>query len=337
MGNTLRWGILGTGAIARKFVAGLAHSPGAVIAAVGSRSQAAADTFGNEFSIPRRHATYEALAADPEVDVIYISTPHHCHQPNTLLCLAAGKHVLCEKPFALNERQAREMVEMARARKLFLMDAMWTRFLPVFAKVRELISAGAIGEPRMIQADFAFRADFEPSSRLFNPSVGGGALLDVGIYPLALSSMVFGTPTSIQGSASLGASGVDEQAAVVLGHPGGRLSLLACGIRTTTAHEAVIAGTEGRLKIHSPWWRGSSVTLIPEGERTSANPFSGETERRFDESYPGNGYQFEADEVGRCLRAGRTESAAMPLDETLSLMRTMDALRASWGIRYPGE
>ncbi len=337
MAHTIRWGILGTGAIARKFAAGLAHSPGARLEAVGSRTTEAAEAFGNEFGVPRRHGSYEALAEDPDVDVVYVSTPHHCHHPNTLLCLNAGKAVLCEKPFALNARQAREMVETARARRLFLMEAMWTRFLPAMGKVRELIAAGAIGEPRMLQADFGFRADFDPRSRLFDPHLGGGGLLDVGIYPLSLSSMVFGQPVSVQGAAHVGKSHVDEQAAMVLGHAAGELSLLACGIRTTTPHEAVIAGTEGRLKVHAPWWRGSVVTLVPEGERTSENPFSGETERTFEVPYPGNGYQFEADEVARCLGEGWTESPTMPLDESIALMGTMDTLRGQWGIRYPGE
>jgi predicted dehydrogenase len=337
MAHGIRWGILGTGAIARKFTADLAHSPGAIVAAVGSRTADAAERFGAEFRIPRRHATYEALADDPGVDAVYVSTPHPVHLPNTLLCLRAGKAVLCEKPFALSAAQAREMVDLARSRRLFLMEAMWTRFLPVMVKVRELIAAGAIGEPRLLQADFGFRAEFDPASRLFDPHLGGGGLLDVGIYPLSLSSMVFGEPVSVQGAAHVGTSRVDEQAGIVLGHAGGGLSLLACGIRTTTPHGAEICGTEGRLRIRAPWWRGNAVTLVPEAERTSANPFSGETERTFEAPYPGNGYQFEADEVARCLGEGLAESPVMPLDETLSLMGTMDALRASWGIRYPGE
>lgn len=337
MPERIRWGILGTGNIARKFASGLPFAENGILVAVGSRSQGAADAFGDQFNVPRRHASYEALAADPDVDAIYISTPHPYHKPNTMMCLDGGKAVLCEKPFALNVHEAQEMVAAARAKNLFLMEAMWTRFLPIVVKVRELIAAGAIGEPRMIQADFSFRTDFNPKSRLFDPQLGGGGLLDVGIYPLALASMVFGLPSSVQGAAHLGETGVDEQAAMVLGYPTGQLALLACGTRTTTPHEALIAGTEGRIKIHSPWWCGTSITFTPEGKRTSASPFATETEQVVEAAYPGNGYQYEAIEVGNCLHAGLTESPTMPLDETLQLMRTMDTLRAQWGLKYPQE
>ena len=189
----LRWGILGTGNIANKFANGLRAVPGAELAAVGSRSAATAEAFAKEHGARRAHATYEALAHDPEADAIYIATPHVLHHENTLACIAGAKAVLCEKPFAMNAREAEEMVAAARAAGTFLCEAMWTRFLPGTRRVRELLTSGAIGEPRQLECDFGFRTDFRPEGRLFNPDLGGGALLDVGVYCVAYARMVFGS------------------------------------------------------------------------------------------------------------------------------------------------
>ena len=325
--DTIRWGIIGTGNIAHKFATGLTSAADAELVAVGSRSQATADTFGDEFNVARRHADYESLAADDGVDAIYISTPHAMHQANTLLCLEAGRAVLCEKPFAINEAQAREMVASARTKKRFLMEAMWVRFLPYIVHLRQLLAEGAIGEVRMVAADFGFRAGVNPEGRLFNPALGGGALLDVGIYPVSLASMVFGDePTDVVALSELGATGVDEQTACVLKYPGGRLASLTTAVRTTTAMEATILGTEGYIRLHKPWWRGSRLTVC-----------KGDDEETIDLPPDGNGYNYEAEEVGRCLRAGKTESAIVPLEETLAVMRTLDRIRAEIGLRYPME
>jgi predicted dehydrogenase len=330
MTEIIRWGILGTGNIAHQFARGLAVLPDAALVAVGSRAQETADAFAKEFGVPHSHATYETLAADPEVDAIYVSTPHPFHHENTLLCLNAGKHVLCEKPFAMNAAQAREMITTARSRSRFLMDAVWTRFLPAMVKVRELLSENAIGELRMLLADFGFRAQFNPEGRLFNPQLGGGALLDVGIYTVQLASMVMGgPPTEIAAKATLGETGVDEQSAMTFAYPGGQLAQLSCAIRTATNQMAWIYGTEGRMHLHSPWWRGTKVTVWQAG-----GPESGTL---YDLPFEGNGYNYEAAEVMRCIREGRLESDVMPLDETLELMETLDAARAQWGLRYPVE
>ncbi len=323
----IRWGILSTGNIAEQFAKGLAALDDAALVAVGSRSPSSADQFGDRYNVPHRHSSYEALVVDPEVDVIYVATPHTLHAENTLLCLRAGKHVLCEKPFAINAAQAEAMVGEARARGLFLMDAMWTRFLPHMVRLRELLAARVIGEIRMVQASFGFRTDFNPKSRLFDPALGGGGLLDVGIYPVALASMLFGTPESIVSQASLGAAGVDEQMAVVFKYSNGQLALLSCAIRTDTIHEAFIYGTGGHIRINPPWWGPSSMTLAVNGQAAQQLSFE----------HTGNGYNYEAAEVMRCIRAGETESPIMPLDETLALMRTLDATRAQWGLVYPGE
>lgn len=330
MTETIHWGILGTGNIAHKFAQGLQALPDAVLLAVGSRAQETADAFGEEFSVPHRHASYEALAADPDIDIIYISTPHSFHYENTLLCLDAGKHVICEKPFAINAVQAGEMISRARAHGLFLMDAVWTRFLPVMVRLREILGSGALGEVRMAQADFGFRAAANPESRLFNPQLGGGALLDVGIYVVQFASMVLGEPpVDITSQVQMGETGVDEQSALVFRYGAGQLAQLSCAIRTTTHHEASVFGTEGRVRLHSPWWRGTTLTFWRspgvEGGETETLPFAG------------NGYNYEAAEAMACIRAGKLESSVMPLDETLQLMETLDVIRAQWGLRYPME
>ncbi|MBN2004011.1 MAG: Gfo/Idh/MocA family oxidoreductase [Anaerolineae bacterium] len=330
MTEKIRWGILGTGNIAKKFATGLSVLPDAELVAVGSRAQDTADEFGAEFDVPHRHDSYAALANDPDVDVVYVATPHTFHCANTLLCLDAGKPVLCEKPFAINATEAQLMIAAARARKLFLMDAIWTRFLPTLVKVREWLAAGEIGEVRMLHADFGFRAEYNPEGRLFNPALGGGALLDVGIYTVQLASLVFGRPPSqIASLATMGKTGVDEQGAIILGYADGCMAQLTCATRLTTHHEASIFGTAGRIRLHTPWWRGTGVSLFHRPILVA--------DIALDLPHISNGYEYEAAEVMSCLRGGRQESAIMPLDETLSIMHTLDAIREQWGLKYPME
>ena len=327
MTDRIHWGILGTGKIAREFAASLRRLQDAELLAVGSRSGNSADRFAGEFNIPRRFSSYEALVADPDVRVIYVATPHSCHADNTRLALTSGKAVLCEKPFTINAAEAHAVIGLARERKLFLMEAMWTRCFPLMAKLRELLANGAIGEPRLLSADFGFRAEYAEERRLFGLEYGGGALLDVGVYPVSLASLLFGPPTKITGVANIGPTGVDEEATMTLTHAGGRLAMLHTAIRIETAQEAIISGTRGRIRIHSPWWRPRVMTLSREGQ----------PDERIEFPLTGSGYEYEAVEVMRCLRAGALESPLMPLDESLSIMRTLDSLRASWGLRYPSE
>jgi len=322
-----RWGILGTGNIASQFARGLTALDDAELVAVGSRTADSAEAFGERFSAPRRHSSYAALASDPDVDAIYVATPHPLHHDNTIMCLESGKAVLCEKPFAINATEAQSMIATARARGVFLMEAMWTRFLPHIVRLRELLAAGTIGEVRMLQVDFGFRTSFNPQGRLFDPALGGGALLDVGIYPVSLASMILGTPQRVTGMAHLGETGVDEQSAMIFGYAGGQLALLSQAIRTNSPHEALLLGTVGKIRVHSSWWKSTTITLSVDGR----------PDELIDLPEVGNGYNYEAAEVGRCLRAGRTESNVMPLDETLAIMRTLDEVRAQWGLRYPGE
>jgi dihydrodiol dehydrogenase / D-xylose 1-dehydrogenase (NADP) len=322
-----RWGILGPGSIARSFATGLKSIPDAELYEVGSRSQEKADKFGDEYGATKRYGSYEALVSDPNVDAIYVATPHSFHYEHGLLSLNAGKATLIEKPFTINEREASELVQRSRELNIFLMEAMWTRFTPVITKLRELAKSGAIGEPRMLSADFGFRAGVNPEGRLFNPALGGGALLDVGVYTISLASMLFGSPTAITGLATLGETGVDEQSAMIMAYEKGELAVLSTAIRTSTVHEAILYGTEGRMRVDSPWWIPKRLTVNRDGAEVEV----------LDLGYEGNGYNYQAVEVANCVRAGKIESDIMPLNETLTIMNSTDTLRAQWGVKYPQE
>lgn len=328
MVDKIRWGILGTGMIAHKFAEGLRVLPDAVLTAIGSRSQAAADRFGDAFDVPHRHATYQDLASDPEVDVIYVSSPHPMHKEDTLLCLEAGKAVLCEKPFTMNSQESEAVIRAARERGLFLMEAMWTRYLPAVVRARQLLAEGVIGEVRMVQADFGFRAEVDPKHRLLNPDLGGGALLDVGIYTVSLASMVFGQqPAEINSQVYLGSTGVDELSGTIFRYPAGQIAVLSSSLQINTPHDAVIIGTKGSIRIHPSFWCTDGMTLTLDGQ----------PEQVMNLPRVGNGYNYEAAEVMACLRAGKRESEVMPLDETLAIMQTLDRIRALWGLKYPTE
>jgi predicted dehydrogenase len=327
MTDKIRWGILGTGNIAHKFATGLVATPGAQLVAVGSRTAASADKFGQEFNVPHRHASYEALVDDAEVDVVYISTPHPFHKDNSLLCLEAGKAVLCEKPFTMNASEAEELIDVAQEKQLFLMEAMWNRYLPAIVKLRQLLADGAIGEVQMLTADFGFRAGFNPKGRLFDPELGGGALLDAGVYPISFASMLFGTPNRIATLANLGQTGVDEQAGIILGYEAAKMSIIYSAVRIATPSEAIVMGTEGRIVVHAPIYKPTQLTLSR----------SGQADEILDLPHEGNGYNYEAAEVMACIRAGKLFSELMPLTETLSIMKTMDQIRAQWGLKYPME
>lgn len=326
--STVGWGILGTGHMAKAFAADLRLAESAELVAVASRMQQKANAFGDKFHIPRRYKDYAQLVADPDVDVVYVATPNSMHKEHTLMALDAGKAVLCEKPFSTNAAEARTMISRARDRKRFLMEAMWTRFLPLMTKVRWILSEGALGEVSVLTADFGFRATGEGRTEiLMSPAYGGGSLLDVGVYPVSLASTIFGPPSRLATLAHLGETGVDEQAGVVLGYPDGQLALLHSSIRVTTTQEATIIGTERRLRIHPPFWRSSRLSIFKEDD----------LEQTIEAPFEGDGYHFEATEVMNCLRNGQLESPLMPLDESLEIMNTMDHIRAQWGLRYPAD
>jgi predicted dehydrogenase len=331
MTEKFRWGIVGPGRISRNFAKGVAALDDATIVAVGSRSKERADKFADEFAddfdIPNRYGSYEELVSDPDVDAVYIGTPHPFHKENTLLCLDAGKAVLCEKPFAINLPDAEEMLARAAEKKLFIMEAMWTHCFPAMLKIGELIKDGAVGEVRMVQADFGFRAGLDPKSRLFDPALGGGGLLDVGVYPISFAQLIFNKdPERVTGLAHIGETGVDEQAGIVLGYRRGALAILTCGVRTATGKAAAVFGTEGSIEIPPPFWQPDKIILHAGGT---------DTEFKFDRI--GNGYAYEASEVARCVREGLSESPLVPHARTLSVMGTMDRLREEWGLKYPME
>lgn len=328
MTTPIRWGIIGTGNIASQFADGLGVLPDAQLVAVGSRTQASADVFGDKYQIPHRHATYQALVNDPDVDIVYVSTPHPRHKEDTLLCLEAGKPVLCEKPFTLNAQDTEAVIAVARQKKLFLMEAMWTRYLPAFAKLRELLAQGVLGEVRLLQVDFGFHAQVEPSHRLLDLALGGGALLDVGVYTVSLASLVFGQqPSDIASQVFFGATGADVLSATIFRYDNCQLASLSCGLLTNTPQDAIIIGANGVIRIHAPFWHSDGLTLS----------LHGQDDQVFSLPRHGNGYNYEAAEAMACLRAGKLESDVMPLDETISIMQTLDQIRNQWGLRYPAE
>ena len=323
----IRWGILSTGRIASVFAGELSLLPEAELVAVGSRSGDSARRFAQEFNVSRTHDSYAALANDPDVDVIYVATPHPMHKDNCLLCLQAGKAVLCEKPFTINAGEAAEVIELAQEKQLFLMEAMFTRFTPALVKARQLLDENAIGDVLAMSADFAGRAAFDPQSRLFAKELGGGALLDLGVYTVSLASMVFGAPSRITSMAHLGETGVDEQAAIVLGYDDGAMATLFTSLRVGTPNEVIISGATGRIKLHTPIFRPQRLTLSLDGK----------DDEDIDAPYVGDAYSYEAAEVMKCLGEGKLQSEIMPLEETLEIMRTMDEIRSQWGLKYPGE
>ena len=328
MAKTIRWGIIGAGHIAAKFAYGLKAVPDAELVAIGSRTEDKAEAFAKEFDIRRAHGSYDKLANDPDVDVVYIATPHTFHMENTLLCIKAGKAVLCEKPFTINAAQAERMVEAAGKAGVFLMEAMWTRFLPLVIKIRQWLKEELVGPVHILQANLGFGAHLDPQSRGLNLELGGGALLDLGVYPISFASMVFGqTPQAVTGLADLGPTGADEQSAMILRYSKGQLALLACAFKTQMLNGAVIYGSKGTIKIHPSFGCPEKATILLEGkpERTVEMPFES------------NGYNYEAAEVINCMRAGKLQSDVMPLAETVAIMKTMDELRLQWGLKYPME
>jgi predicted dehydrogenase len=322
----IRWGVIGPGVIATGFAEGMQLAEGGTITAVASRSAERAEAFGDRFDIPTRYGDYESLAADPDVDVVYVATPNSRHEADTLDFLRAGKHVLCEKPFALNARQAARMADEARRRGLFLMEAIWSRFLPSYRTLVDVIAEGRIGEPLLVEADFGFRRPVDPAHRVFAPELGGGALLDLGIYPVQLCTLVLGPIQRVVADGVVGETNVDEVVAAILHHPAGRLGVVKAAIRVNMTCTARIAGTDGVIDLPAMMHCPNSLTVTgPAGVE------------HIDATYEGNGLRFEIDEVHRCLADGRTESPVITLDESIALATTLDAIRAQLGVVYPGE
>jgi predicted dehydrogenase len=319
----VRWGVLGTGGIAATFASDLRLVEGAVLAAVGSRTAEAATSFAARHGIARAHGSWAGLAADDEVDVIYVATPHAFHHAAAAACIAGGKHVLCEKPMTLDQPSSASLVELSRARGVFLMEAMWMRCNPVIRRVAELVAGGAIGEVTAVHADLGVRGPFPATHRLMDPALGGGALLDLGLYPISLAHLILGMPASVQGWARLSPEGVDQNTGVLLGYQSGAVAALTCGLVGGTGNAATITGTTGRVQLPKGFFEARTFTL-----------HRGAEAEVFDMDFPGRGYQFEAEEVQRCLAAGLLESPLVPQATTLEMMGLLDRIRAQIGVRY---
>ena len=325
--SRIRWGILGPGAIAHSFAEGLLYVKNAELTAVGSRDINRAKAFAQKYKVPHAFGSYEALAQCDEIDVIYIATPHSRHYRDMLLCLENDKNILCEKAFTINAKQAKHVLEIANKKKLFVMEAMWTLFQPVILKLKKLIKSETIGRLTIVNADLGFHFPFNPEHRVFNPHLGGGALLDIGVYPLSLCYHLLGRPEEIAAQAVLGTTNVDELDGILFKYHSGTLANLYASLRSRTPAEALFIGTKGTIRLHTPIHRSPGITI----KTTNGEELFITAEQT------GNGYNYEAEEVQRCLSEGKLESDIVSHRHTLEVMELMDTIRAQWGLHYPKE
>ena len=301
---------------------------GSTVAAVGSRTQARADAYAAQWDIPVAHGSYASLVNDPAIDVVYVATPHPAHAADAILALEAGKHVLVEKAFTINAAEARRVTELARERGLVVLEAMWTRWLPHMARIRELIASGALGEVRTVIADHTQKLSSDPAHRIQDPALGGGALLDLGIYPVAFAWDVFGPPTRISATSSPTATGVDRQTAMIFDYADGQQAVLHCALDTQGPNRAVILGTEARIEIDGVWYCPTTFHLIGPDD---------EVIETFDGSTPGRGMQFQAAQLEELVAAGDLEGPILSPAETVAIMESLDEVRSQIGLVYPSE
>ncbi|MDR1231964.1 MAG: Gfo/Idh/MocA family oxidoreductase [Spirochaetaceae bacterium] len=328
MKKTINWAVAGTGGITNAFVRGLKVAEGANILAVASRSKDNAERFAAKYGAQRAYAGFDAMLDDRDVDIVYLGVPHSAHKELALKAFQAGKAVLCEKPAAINAAELAQMIEYARKYHVFFMEAMWSRFVPPVHKAREWIADGLIGEARMVQGNFGFKADVPPGNRLRNISLGGGALLDAGVYPISFASMVFGgkRPRKISGTMTLGETGVDEESAALIEWGARQTAFVSSAISLSTVNDLWIYGTEGSVHLPSFVFCRSANLALP-----------GRPPYHWEGDFRGNGYNYEAEAVMDCLREGREECDVMPLDESLVIAEIMDEIRRQGGLKYPGE
>lgn len=323
----LRWGILATGGIARAFTHDL-HVAGREVVAVGSRSDVSARAFAEEFGIPHAHGSYAALLADPDVDIVYVATPHPSHAENALAVIAAGKHVLVEKPFTLNAAEAAAVRDAAAAQGVLALEAMWTRYLPHMARIRELVAEGAVGEVRAVFADHTQQISSDPSHRLNALELGGGALLDLGVYPVSFAWDILGRPETIVAAARKSETGADTEISTIFTHASGALSTSISSSRVAGPNTAHILGTEGRIDIDPVWYNPTSFRLVaPDGT----------VREHYVSHVQGRGMQYQALAAERLVAEGNLVGDLLTIDETVDIMATLDAVRDRIGLVYPGE
>jgi predicted dehydrogenase len=325
--GTIRWGILGTGFIAALQTRDL-NEHGFTVQAVGSRSLDSARAFAEQHGVPAAHGSYEALVADPAVDVVYIATPHPFHHANALLALNAGKHVLVEKAFTMNAREAREVFDLAASRGLVALEAMWSRFLPHMVRLREVIADGTIGEVRKIIASHNQDLPKDPGHRLNDPALGGGALLDLGVYPVSFAIDILGTPDTIRAGASMTATGVDRQTAAIFGYGTGQQAIIDCELDAAGPNRAVVLGTDGWIDVEPTWYNPTPFTVF-DGQ--------GNVLERFDLPVSGRGMQYQAAELERLIRSGSAAGTILPPDQSVAVMAAMDEIRRQIGLRYQAD
>jgi len=327
MDKNLRWGILGTGRIANTFTKDLLAT-GHLITAVGSRGRESADAFASKHGIKRSFSSYAELATCPEVDVIYVSTPHPYHAANARLALEAGKHVLLEKPFTLNAKEARDVMALAQSRGLVVLEAMWTRWLPHMVRLREIIRAGTIGEVRLLLVDHTLSLSIDPKHRLNDPSLGGGALLDLGIYPISFAWELFGAPSNVVAQATFSETGVDDSVTVILGYEGGRKAVTHSAKNARGQNRAVVVGNKGRIEIDPLWYNATSFTVIGNDDGIV---------ERYTHPLKTRGMEYQAMEMEQLVKDGKISGDILPIEETVSIMECLDEVRRQIGLKYPTE
>jgi len=326
--TSLRWGILSTGQIANKMVEEL-RLDGHVVTAVGSRTAEKASAFAARWGIPRAHGDYESLVADPEVDVVYIATPIGQHAANATLALAAGKHVLLEKAFTMNAREAIEITSLAQRQGLVLLEAMWTRFHPHMARMREVLASGLLGDLRFVVADNAWPLIGGPSTeRLLRPELGGGAMGDMGIYPLSLTFDVLGSPAAVHGFGTLTDTGVDRQTTVVLQYESGAQAMLVTALDAATPRSATIVGTDARIQFDPYWYRAVGFSVLGKDDSVL---------ERFDQPVAGRGMYFQARVLEELVASGSTSTPILPPEQSVAVIATMDEIRRQLGVRFPRD
>lgn len=318
-----KWGILGPGKIANKFAQDILLSEGSIFYSVASRDFDRAKEFAEKYQAVKYYGSYEELADDRDVDVVYIASPHKFHFEHSMMCLQKGKAVLCEKPIGMNAKELAIMIETSRKNNLFLMEGMWTRFIPATEKLISLLDDNVIGDILFMHADFGFKATIDPEGRLFNKELGGGSLLDIGIYPVYLSLLCLGMPVDIKAMARMTSTGVDSYCSVLFDFDQSAKAILESTFETTTPTEAILYGTEGILKLHNRFHHTQKITLSKNELNTC-----------FDIPYLGNGYIHQIEEVNHCLQNNQIESPKHPLKMSLELLSLLDRIRMEVGLSY---